>query len=195
MPMDEVIWPPDGPDGEQAAAVVTEPAHIGPPPSSTDSGGRVQEPHRGGDEDENAGQPEQDAPEEFDQRVREPFEGLLFLGRLTKTFSWLGHTFEIKTLNTDEVLDVAIVTKSWEGTLGHTKAYQAAVVGACVLSVDGRPLPIPITNDPLDTGVRTRFDYVRRSWFPPVLDYVYEQFLLLESDVQRALEAMGKASR
>ena len=79
--------------------------------------------------------------------------------------------------------------------MADLKAYQAALVAACVVSVDGRPMPLPITNEPSDTPLANRFRYVMRSWFPPLLDGIYEQYLLLEERVARVLDAMGKASR
>ena len=135
-----------------------------------------------------------EAPPEFDPRFRQDFEGLLYLGRLTDTFSWLGHTFTIRTLSSGEVLEVGLLHKKYVGTLADVKAYQAALVAACVVEVDGQPMPVPLTNAAADTALVNRFNYVLRSWFPPTLDVVYERYLLLEARVGEVIEAMGKAS-
>lgn len=136
-----------------------------------------------------AGEP----PPEFDPKFRMDFEGLLYMGRLTDDFTWLGHHFVIRTLTAGEILEVGLLHRQYVGTLADVKAYQAAIVAACVVSVDGKPMPTPITNEVTDTGLLNRFNYVLRSWFPPVLDKVYEQYLLLEARVEEVIKEMGKA--
>jgi len=135
-----------------------------------------------------------ETPEEFDPKFREDFEGLLYIGKLTDTFDWLGHRFVIRTLTTDEILEVGLIHKEYAGSLADAKAYQAAVVAACVESVDGRSLPIPLSNHPEDTSLINKFRFVNSSWFPPTLDAIYERYLLLEAKVARVIESMGKVS-
>lgn len=130
----------------------------------------------------------------FDPRMKEPFEGLMFVGSLSKRFTWAGHRFEIRTLMTEEILEVGMVHRPYVGTLAEMKAYQAATVAACLVSVDDKPLPTPITNDPDDTLLGVRFSYVIRKWSPLVMDVVYSQYLALEQKVNEVLVAMGKAS-
>ena len=43
---------------------------------------------------------EQVQVQEFDPKVRQDFDGLLYLGRMTHTFSFVGHQFVIRTLTT-----------------------------------------------------------------------------------------------
>lgn len=187
MPVENPEWDEDGvlhaPDSPSVAADT-----LGPPPSSI-APGESAEPHRVDDET--------DEPEplpEFDPRYKQDFEGLLYLGRLTDTFTWLGHTFTIRTLTSGEVMEVGLLHKPYVGTLADVKAYQAAVVAACVLEVDHKPMPVPVTNDPSDTALVGKFQYVMQSWFPPTLDVVYDRYMLLEERVERVIEAMGKAS-
>lgn len=164
----------------------------GPPPSS-DAPGDSTEPHRA----TGAGESESDSPEplpEFDPRVREDFEGLLFLGYLRHEFTWIGHQFTIRTLRIGEILEVGMVHKPYVGSLAEVKAYQAAVVAACVVQVDGRPVALPITDDPADTELANKFAYILRSWFPVVLDAIYDEYQALEGRVEQVIEAMGKAS-
>lgn len=130
---------------------------------------------------------------EFDPRVREDFEGLMYLGRLTDEFHWFGHHFVIRTLTTGELIEVGLLHKQYANSLADVKAYQALVVAACVVSVDGKSLPIPISNDKTDTELINKFEYVRERWYPPTLDAVYERLLLLEARVDEVIEAMAKA--
>lgn len=197
MLVESADWP-DEPVGQQHPAVqVTEPGQIDPPPVST-PGANVLESQRSGDEDENQQQgqkTEQVALKEFDPRYRQKFDGLTFLGRLEDSFDVYGHWFTIRTLTIDEGLEVGLVIKPWEGTQASMRAYQAAMVSACTVEVDGRPISIPLTNEVSDSALRNRFNYVRQHWFPPVLDVVYERYLLLEDEVEKVLGAMGEASR
>jgi hypothetical protein len=130
---------------------------------------------------------------EFDPRHKEAFEGLLFVGALTKDFEWFGHRFRIRTLNSDEVIEVGVITRDYVGTMSDIRAYTTAVVAACLISVDGRAMPQPISTDVADTPLRNRFDYVKR-YFPLTIDAIYEQYLDLESTVAEVLAEMGKVS-
>lgn len=125
--------------------------------------------------------------------MRQDFEGLLYLGKLSTEFKWMGHTFSIRTLTVGEILEVGLVHQAYSQTMMAAKAYQAAVVASCVEAVDGQSLPMPISNDKSDTELINKFRFILRSWFPPTLDAVYEQYLLLEARVDRVMRAMGKA--
>lgn len=154
------------------------------------------EPHRTTQaemsESEISGQPE--SPKSFDPKVRQSFEGLLYLGKLESEFSWLGHSFLIRTLTSGDLLEIGKLHKPYVGTVADVKAYQAAVVASSIVYVDDKPVALPITNEPDDTVVRNRFNYILRSWYPPVIDKVYEEFLLLENQVQEVISSMGEAS-
>lgn len=131
---------------------------------------------------------------EFDPRYIEEFQGLLYVGALRETFTWLGHQFVIRTLMTNELVEVAMIAKDYKGSDAESKAYQAAVVAGCVLTVDGKELPMPLTNDPADTLMRNRFDYVMAHWFPPTLDVLYERYFALELKVRAVIDSMGNRS-
>lgn len=193
MPVeDPQEWPADAGAPEDGPATVPGPAPFDRPAPVSTPGANVQEPHRGGDEEKN--EPDQQEVE-FDSKHREAFEGLMYLGRLTDSFTLYGHNFVIRTLLTGEILEIGLLAKPYRDTLGDIKAYQAAVVAACMELVDDRPLVIPLTNEPLDTSMRAKFQYVLRHWFPPILNGIYEQYLILEQQAEQVLNAMGKASR
>lgn len=134
-----------------------------------------------------------DPPMEFDSRVREPFTGLLYLGYLEDSFQWLGHKFRIRTLKSGELLEIALVVKQYADTIGASRAYADATAAACLMKVDGRDLPVAITTDPDDTDFVARFEYVSKTYHPPVIDLIYDRYLRLEEKVQEAIAAMGKA--
>jgi hypothetical protein len=133
---------------------------------------------------------------EFDHRYRDDFEGLMFFGSLATTFTWMGHEFHIRTLLTDELLAVTIVTQKYRDTLGNGLAYRIAMAALCLVSVDGQNLPEPIGRKSDDyEWAFNRFNYVKARWFQFTIDAIYNEYLLLEAKVIEVVEAMGKASR
>lgn len=188
---DDGVWE-DPPETESVANVgTTSPG----PGASSEAPPHQTEPHPVADDgvESDQGEAKEEPLPEFDPKVREDFEGLMFLGALSDEFEWMGHTFLIRTLRVGEVLEVGLLHREYVGTVTDVKAYQAAVVAACVMQVDGRSMPFPITIEDADTALRNRFQYVLDKWFPPVLDVIYEKYLLLEARVERVMAAMGKA--
>jgi len=130
----------------------------------------------------------------FDERYSEPFNGLLYIGALTKEFEWLGHKFVIRTLTTNEMLIVPLVIKQWEGTIGHARAYGACMVALATESVDGESLPTPVETSSIGHAWATqRFNHVVSRWFPYTIDKVYSEYLELEAQAAETVEAMGNA--
>lgn len=130
----------------------------------------------------------------FDPRLYEPLRGLLFIGALASTFTWLGHTFSIRTLRTEELAEIAVVTRRYRGTKFEIKAEQCAVIAGAVQSVDGHALPGPLTMADGDTLLVNRFAYVMKNWYAPVIDKVYEEYLGLEMQVREIITEMGNQS-
>lgn len=116
--------------------------------------------------------------DEFDPRHANDIEGLLYLGYLTHKCTIFGHEFVLKTLTRGERLATTLVAKEFENSLGIADALQTAYIAACLLTVDGRPLTIPISPDeaksPLDR-IRKNFDIVSR-WFDPLLEALYAEY-------------------
>lgn len=133
-----------------------------------------------------------DALPEFDPAVRDDFKGLMYLGALSREFSWLGHRFHIRTLRSDELVEVPLIVRAYEGSEGYPRALQGAVTSACVVTVDGAPIPVlPLAKD--ESELRLRYRWVMGNWFPPVLDRVYQEYILLEARVREVIQAMEKA--
>lgn len=132
---------------------------------------------------------------EFDRRYRDDFTGLAFIGALSKEFEWLGHKFVIRTLNNDELLAAALVTKQWSGSIGEPLAYKTAMAALCVVSIDGDDLPLPVGAESGDYAwAFQRFNYAKARWFAFTIDAIHEQYLELEQRTAQVVEAMGKAS-
>lgn len=129
----------------------------------------------------------------FDERYKEDFEGLAFLGALEARFSYIGHQFRIRTLTVNELLAVGQIMKEHVGTVGEMRAHATAMVALAVQSVDGIGLPAPYEEGGSDYAwAQQRFDYVKARWFPFTVDYVYERYLLLETRANQVLSEMAE---
>lgn len=131
---------------------------------------------------------------EFDEKCQEDFHGLAFIGALSKTFTWLGHRFTIRTMTVEEALAVATLTKQWDETLGGPLAYRTAVAAVVTQKVDGQDLPMPVGAGDRFTYFQQRFDYAITHWFQFTIDAIYNEYLELELKVRQVVDAMGKAS-
>ena len=130
---------------------------------------------------------------EIDPRWVEEFEGLLYLGMLTHSFTYATHRFVIKTLNNDELMLVGQAIKEFNDTAGENRAYTVAMVAASVLMVDGEPLKVPLGPERGIAALLPRFEQVR-AWYPTVTDKIFEQYLILEGKAEEVMSKMGEAS-
>ncbi len=128
---------------------------------------------------------------EFDPKYRLPFEGLLFIGKVSRTFKWLGHEFVIRTPRMDEILEVGQLHEPYNTSVADVKAYQSLILAACIVSIDGQPLPIPISNDV--SALQAKFEYIKTHWYPWTLDKLFQEYLNLDSEVKAVHDALGKA--
>ena len=78
-------------------------------------------------------------------------------------------------------------------TVSGNMAYATAFVAACLVSVDGHKLPEPVLNNPRETALHDRFKWVAANLKKPVVDELFSRCLELDMEVDRVLEAMGKA--
>lgn len=166
----------------------------GPVSVETDSAQESTEPQQATETEASPeAEPSEDELPEFDPQFRQDFEGLLYLGKLTDSFTWLGHDYVIKTLETGKLLAIGLLHKEYANSLADVKAYQSLIVAASMVSLDGKSLPKPVTTDHDDEEeLREAFRYVLR-WFPPTIDYIYSKVMELEARVTAVIEAMAKA--
>lgn len=138
--------------------------------------------------------------DEFDPRIRDDVEGLLFLGRLTHDFDLYGHSFTIRTLTRGERLAAAQFVREYEDTLGIADALQTAYLALAIMLVDGRPLSIQLEDSrsqEIENRLRTNFAIVQR-WYDPVIEAIYAEYsnLLVRQNIAfQELEGKSMASR
>jgi hypothetical protein len=129
------------------------------------------------------------------EKWREDFTGLLHLGALPGWFDWCGHRIDIRTLNTDGELIVGHLMKEFEGGMAGAKAYATATVALAVTAIDGRPMPVPLGEDP-GRPFAWALDRLQtaRQWYPPTIDAMFDAYLALEAKQREILAGLGKAS-
>lgn len=119
----------------------------------------------------------EDSKAGFPEEHFEPLRGLLFVGSLSKNFTYAGHDFLIETLTEGEVLRVGQMISNYKGTFSEQEARKCFTVAACVKAVDGYAIVTDI--EPKESNLSERIDVVKR-WYPPVVDYVYRRYAELE---------------
>lgn len=136
--------------------------------------------------------PQEDIPE-FDPKWRQPFTGLLYVGALTESFKVYGHSFTIATPTLTEHLQIGQVIEPYQNTVMAEIAFQIARVAAYLTAIDGEELPRPITNNPKETSLHQRYQWVTDTLKRPVINKISDRCYELDAKVEGVLEAMGKA--
>lgn len=132
--------------------------------------------------------------EEFDPRVREDVEGLVWLGHIADEFTFAGHTFGLRTLKGSEDLYAGIAAKKFVDSFGQAKAFAWAKVGVALTSVDGQEDFCPPIGPDQESYAIARFNYVTANWYWPLGHWLYTQLLTLEERQLRALQALQSLS-
>jgi hypothetical protein len=127
---------------------------------------------------------------EFNPKHKVLLEGLLYLGRLERKFSWAGHDFKIKTLNSDERLRIGQMIMPWMGTLEEARAWIIAQVGVATITVDDQKVAIPLSEG--ESMEEAAFRWARQQ-YPWTIDAIYAHILDVEAQAQEVIEEMGKA--
>ena len=136
---------------------------------------------------------EVDSELEFPREHYQPLRGLLFTGSLVKNFTYAGHEFLICTLTEGQVLKIGQLMATYKGTFSADEARRCFTVAACVKSVDGYSLITDIKPrlDPDDDGLLEKINVVKQ-WYPPVIRYVYNMYIELESTEFAVMSSLKK---
>jgi len=140
-------------------------------------------------ETEDLSQTESKNVDTFPDEWKDEFEGLLFVGYLQHEVTKIPfHKFVVRTLNINEKLEISLLTKPFQDTIGYGRAFKAAIVAAGLVSVDGQEL-IP-SNRNINV-VRQKYDYVTENWHDAVVDILYEEIDTLENRVMMVLQELN----
>ena len=137
---------------------------------------------------EEALEEEQTSWMQFDERFHEPFEGLTYIGDLKTTFSYLGHSFLVKTLTSGEKIEIIRICKELEGSLGYAKLFRAATAAAGLIAVDGQPIIAAQKNVGF---IQQKLEYIVNMWYDPIIDMIFEHINDLETSVLTIITELG----
>jgi hypothetical protein len=133
----------------------------------------------------------------FPEEVQEAIDGLLYLGHIEKEIEWCGHKFVVRTLKTNDELQVAALSKEYLETFGQVLAYAAAVVALSLVSVDGDDA-FCVELGPSDKAyARNRFAFVCE-WYRPTIETLFaacEELRDLQAKAVEALKDLSSGSR
>lgn len=126
----------------------------------------------------------------FNEKHKLPLEGLLYLGRLEREFSWGGHRFQIKTLTSGDRMQLASLTRPYMGTTEEARAWVTAQAALCVIRVDGHKPVTPMSQD--DDVAYEQFQWALRL-YPWTIDAIFAHLLDLEAQAKEVADEMEKA--
>lgn len=131
---------------------------------------------------------------DFSEEIRRDVEGLAWLGHLEAKIEYCGHTFVLRTLKAAEELEVALLTKEYQETLGQARAWAWAHVALALISVDGdEHFCDPLGPDRM-AFARTRFKFITENWYTPIGEHLWQEYQLLIRKQLAATEAVKDLS-
>jgi len=135
---------------------------------------------------------DQEIKEEVSDSLSRDLSTLVNFGRLTTSFDFWGHSFVIKTLKMGEELEVGNIASAYSSSIDDgARAFIAAIVAACIQTVDGDPIIEPLgPND--KTVIGRRFHYMLDNYYWSVIEHVYEKYVELNERVTVAIEEFKK---
>lgn len=133
--------------------------------------------------------------EEFDPRIENDLEGLLYLGYLTKNCSIFTHQFVLKTLTRGEKLAILRYCADYDDTMGIGDALETATLALAVVTANGRPLSVALTKEETaEDRLQRNFPIVAK-WYDPVLEELYLEYQELVQRMNAAFAALQSKSQ
>lgn len=132
---------------------------------------------------------------EFDPRVREDVDGLIWLGHLEDEFDFCGHHFVLHTLKGDDELNAGLVAKEYTETFSQARAWAWAKISLALQAVDGDYDFCPAIGPDKRSFARARFAYCTSNWYWPLAEYIFGRYAELEARQLAALRAIESLSQ
>lgn len=129
----------------------------------------------------------EDILSQLSEGSRAGYLDLINVGKMARSFEWAGHTFIIKSLNLEEEIAIGQLIKPYAGTITEEKAAVAAIAAACIESIDGNPLMVRITKDPV-AHLQEKFKMLVSNWYWPVVKRINEEYSYLQDEVSKSME-------
>lgn len=137
----------------------------------------------------------------FPEEIREPVQGLTYLGQLTETVHFCGHTFGLRTLRPADKFAIGMVLQPYRNTIHEVDAYQAAHIGMALTAVDGDCDFCPAIGPDIEAFARARLNYITQGpqgnggWYPPTVEFLWGRYVLLEATAVKAIQALDRLTQ
>lgn len=113
-------------------------------------------------------------PVEEEEKVDDQTFGLIYNGQLSEVVKVAGHDIRIRTLRIGEELEASLLANKWSDTGEAGRALATALVAACIVSVDGKPLLEGL--GPHESTMESKFDYIRSNWYWVTIRTIYQEY-------------------
>jgi hypothetical protein len=145
-----------------------------------------------------------DEPEEaidpltlFPPNIQKAVEGLMYLGQLTETVRFCGHSFGLRTLKPQHKYAIGQVVQPYRNTLVEVDIWQNTHVATALTHVDGKHDFCPAIGPDMEDFVRGRLNYVSdadRGWYDPTLEFLWTRYAVLEATATTAIAELQRLS-
>jgi hypothetical protein len=131
----------------------------------------------------------------FSDKTQRAVEGLTYLGQLSDTIKFCGHTFEIRTLLPQHKFAISLALQPYRNTIHEVDVYEALHVGMSVTAVDGDSNYCPPIGPDLEGLCKARLSYVGENWYPPTVSFLWNRYVLLETTAAKAIQELDRLSQ
>ena len=141
-----------------------------------------------------------DPIELFSPKIREAVTGLMYLGYISRTVKFAGHTFVMETIRPYQKFALGQAIEPWRNTLLQPQLWAAIHVALSLTSIDGkRDFCPPISENAVEFAL-ARLEWLtdKSGWWQPVIDYLFAEYVKMELDAQKAInefDFLVKANR
>ncbi len=133
----------------------------------------------------------------FSDAIRIPVRGLAYIGHITKTVDFCGHTFTLRTLRPTEKAAISIAIAPWRDTIAEPEVWANAQVAMSLEAVDSDADFCPPIGPSITEFAKARLKYVTDAdsgWYQPTLSFLYTTLLALEAEALQAIKELQDLS-
>lgn len=134
----------------------------------------------------------------FSPKVRNAVEGLTFLGELSETVSFCGHTFGLRTLKPQHKYAISRVLQPYRNTIYEVQIFQNLHVATALTHVDGKHNFCDPIGPSIEEFVIGRLNFVsdvKNGWYEATLEYLWSEYQVLELKATEAIVELHSLSQ
>lgn len=133
----------------------------------------------------------------FPPNIQKAIEGLMYLGQITETINFCGHSFGLRTLKPQHKYAISQVVQPYRNTLSEVDIWRDCHVATALTHVDGKQNFCQPIGPDIEDFVRSRLNYVsniEHGWYPQTLEFLWVRYALLEATASAAVAELQRLS-